>query len=81
MLIKILVTLSASFLLSSAVGLLLGRAISTFRDMAAPPIAPPSETDEGAAAANELEDEETLVPMHAHSEARVPLRKKIMMHF
>jgi hypothetical protein len=62
MLAKIFVMLSEWFLLSMIVGLLLGRAISTFRKAPAPGIAP-LETDWGAAL-NELEEKEMLVPSH-----------------
>jgi hypothetical protein len=56
MLAKILVNLSAWFVLSVIVGLLAGRAISMVREASAPGFAPPLETDGEAAALNELEE-------------------------
>ncbi len=64
MLAKILVTLSAWFLLSVIVGVLVGRAMSTFRQAPAPGFAPPLETDWEAAALDEVEEEEMLVLGH-----------------
>jgi hypothetical protein len=61
MLAKILVTLSAWFLLSMMVGLLVGRAISTLQIAHALGFAPPLETDWGTPALNELEEEEMLI--------------------
>jgi hypothetical protein len=75
MLAKILVTMSAWFLLSVIVGLLVGRAISTFREAPAPGFTPPlAETDWGAAALNELE-EEMLVLAHAQMEEVRPVNR------
>ncbi len=68
MLAKILVTLSAWFLLSVIVGLLVGRAMSTFRQAPAPGFVPPLETDLDPAALNELEEEEMLVLPNAQME-------------
>jgi hypothetical protein len=65
MLDKIFVIFSAWFLLSLMVGLLAGRAISTFREAPAPRIAPALDTDWEAIALSELEEEERLVLSHA----------------
>ncbi len=64
MLVKILVTLSAWFLLSMMVGLLVGRAISTLQKVHTLGFAPPLETDLGTPALNELDEEEMLVSSH-----------------
>jgi hypothetical protein len=64
MLAKILVILSAWFLLSMMVGLLVGRAISMLQKVHALGFAPPLETDWGTPALNELEEEEMLVLSH-----------------
>lgn len=56
MLAKILVNLSAWFVLSVIAGLLAGRAISMVREASAPGFTPPLETDWEAAALNELEE-------------------------
>jgi hypothetical protein len=61
MLAKVLVILSAWFLLSIMVGLLVGRAISTLQKVHTLGFAPPLETDWATPALNELEDEEMLV--------------------
>jgi hypothetical protein len=68
MLAKILVTLSAWFLLSLIVGLLVGRALSTFRRPSAPGFVPPLETGWEPLTLNALEEEEMLVLAHAHLE-------------
>ena len=61
MLAKILVSLSAWFLLSIVVGPLVGRAISTLQKVHTLGFAPPLETDCATPAPNELEDDEILV--------------------
>lgn len=58
MLAKLLLNLSAWFLLSVIVGLLVGRAISTFREASAPGFTPPPETDWEPAALSELGEAE-----------------------
>jgi hypothetical protein len=63
MLAKILVILSAWFLLSMIVGLLVGRAISTFQNAPTLGFTPPLETDL-TPALNELDDQEMLVLSH-----------------
>ena len=65
MLAKILVTLSAWFLLSIVVGLLVGRAISMLQKAPMLGFAPPLETDWATPALNELEDEEMLALLQA----------------
>jgi hypothetical protein len=64
MLARILVTLSAWFVLSMMVGLLIGRAISTLQKAHTMAFAPPLETDWGTPVLNELEEEEMLVLSH-----------------
>ena len=64
MLAKILVTLSAWFLLSMVVGLFVGRAISSLQRARTLGFAPPLETGWGTPAPNELEGEEMLVLSH-----------------
>lgn len=68
MLAKLFVNLSAWFLLSVIVGLLVGRAISTFREAPAPGFAPPLETDWEAAALSELGEAEIWDLVHARTE-------------
>ena len=58
---KILVDLSTWFLLSVIVALLVGRAISTFREAPASGFAPPLEADWEAVFATELEEDEMWV--------------------
>jgi len=65
MLAKIFVALSAWFLVSVIVGLLVGKAIFTFQKAPAQGFASPSGTDWGTAALNEPEEEEMLVLSHA----------------
>ena len=73
MLTKILVNLSAWFVLSVMVGLLAGRAISTFREAPVPGVAPPLETDWEAAALRKLEEKEMPIFTHARmEEVRTP---------
>ena len=64
MLVKIFVSLSAWFLLSVIVGLVVGRAISIIQKAPTQGFAPPSGTDWGTAALKQ--DEEMLVQSHAH---------------
>jgi len=61
MLVKILVDLSAWFVLSLIVGLLVGRAISPFRHAPVPGIDPLPETRWESAALRESEENEALV--------------------
>ncbi len=61
MLAKLLVILSVWFLLSLIVTLLVGMAISTFREVPAPAFIPPLETDWEAAGVEEVEEEQLLV--------------------
>ena len=68
MLAKLLVNLSAWFVLSVIVGLLVGRAISSFREAPAPGFAPPLETDWEAAALSELGEVEMQDLVHAQME-------------
>ena len=66
MLEKIFMYASAWFLLSVIVGLLVGRAISTFREEPAPDLHHAPETNWGTGVINEIyEEEEVLVPAHA----------------
>ena len=65
MLARILVTLSAWFVLSMMVGLLIGRAISTLQKARTLGFAPALETDWETPALNELQEEEMLVLSHA----------------
>ena len=66
MLAKLPVILSVWFVLSLVVTLLVGRAISTFREVPPPGFVPPleTETDWKAADVEELEEEELLVLAH-----------------
>jgi hypothetical protein len=61
MLAKLLVILSVWFLLSLIVALLVGMAISTFREVPAPGFIPPLETDWEAAGVEEVEEEQLLL--------------------
>ena len=61
MLAKILVTLSAWFLLSMVVGLLVGKAISTLQNAHTLGFASPLDTGWGTPALNEVENEELPV--------------------
>jgi hypothetical protein len=65
MLDKILVALSAWFLLSMMVGLLVGRVISTLQRAHTLGFAPPLETDWETTALNQLEEQDMLVLSHA----------------
>ena len=66
MLAKIFMYASAWFVLSVIVGLLVGRAISNFREEPAPGVHQASETNWGTGVINEMdEEEEVLVPAHA----------------
>ena len=61
MLAKLLVILSVWFLLSLIVTLLVGMAISTFREVPMPGFTPALETDWEAAGVEEVEEEQSLV--------------------
>jgi len=67
MLAKIFVVLSAWFLLSMIVGLLVGRVLSAFQETPAPGYVPPLETDWETVALNELEEEAIPFLAHAHT--------------
>ena len=67
MLAKIFVVLSAWFLLSMIVGLVVGRVLSAFPETPAPGYVPPLEIDWEAAALAELEEEAIPFLAHAHT--------------
>jgi len=67
LLIHIFVILSAWFLLSVIVGLLAGRALSTFPEAPAPGFVPFAEDRQETAAFNELEEQEMEVLAYART--------------
>ena len=66
MLAKIFVMLSAWFLLSVIVGLLMGRVMSTIPETLTPGYIPPAESDWETAALEELGEEALPFLTHAH---------------
>ncbi len=67
MLAKIFVVLSAWFLLSMIVGLLVGRVLSALPETPAPGYVPPLETDWETAALKEVREEAIPFLAHAHT--------------